>query len=174
MLKNAVGSMAKLSTVFGVWLLVGSAAALATEVFEYPEPSAFSSEGGLAPGESKTVTVRANTPNNRTDIYVSYGMKYKFTVSSPEWNNGSKETTAAGYESASLRRHPDAKLMELVADVTNDRNATVYSGKYVRIGMGRSSWTAPISGWLFPFANDCLTCYSDNSRVVTLTIKRIE
>jgi hypothetical protein len=133
---------------------------------------------GLSVGESKTVTVHANKMLNPTAIYISYGMKYKFTVASPEWNNGSRETTAAGYDSSSLRRHPDAKLMELVADLTLDNAGLSYTGKYVRIGMGKSSWTATGSGWLSPFANDCddiyLHCYADNSRIVELTIKRVE
>jgi hypothetical protein len=174
----------KISSWVVSWLVIGSITVLAGEVFQinslwpmknsHSRSNHFPGDGRLKPGESKTVTVYANKAWNRTNIWVSEGMKYKFTVGSPEWNNGTKETTAAGYDSSSPRRHPDAKLMELVADLSLTEGGSAYTGMYVRIGMGRSSWTPPISGWLVAFANDCEPCYGDNSRVVTLTIKRIE
>jgi hypothetical protein len=42
------------------------------------------------------------------------------------------------------------------------------------IGTGRDSWKPLRSGWIAVYANDCWGCYGDNSRVVTLTVKRIE
>lgn len=131
----------------------------------------------LGEGDSKTVTIRANESHNYTDIRLVEGRKYKFTVASPEWNNGSKETTAAGYNTdapyANMRRHPEYRMMELVGELfSQNGNPLAYTGKAFKIGMGRE-YTAAVSGWLIAFANDCLPCYVDNSRVVTLTVKRL-
>jgi hypothetical protein len=183
MLKEGKSFMTKISSLFVLWLVFGSASVWAGENFDinslfplknsYSELDHFLRDGALKVGASKTVTVYANRANNHTGIYISLGMRFKFTVGSPEWNNGSKETTAAGYDSPSPRRHPGAKLMELVADITAT-NGGSYIGEYAHIGMGDSSWRAEGTGYLNAFANDCLPCYDDNSRVVTLTIKRLE
>jgi len=140
----------------------------------------------LAVNESKTVTVRANEPSNDSNIYLSKGQKYKFTVGSPAWNNGSKETDAGGYTCSGdylceTRRHPDYKLMALVGEIHAPKTiahpwdmGVIYTGYKFLIGLGRATYTVPVSGWLVTFANDCLACYVDNSRVVTLTVTRIE
>lgn len=133
----------------------------------------------LSAGESKTVTVRANEPYNYTNIKLLEGKKYKFTVASPEWNNGTKVTTAAGYNSdasyANTRRHTDYKMMALVGEIfSQNNNPLAWTGKKFLIGAGRDSYTAAATGYLITFANDCLPCYADNSRVVTLTVKRTE
>ncbi len=130
-------------------------------------------------GESKEVTIRANDPYNFTHIYLRKDKKYKFTIGSPAWNNGVKETDAGGYNSsapyASTRRHTEYKMMALVGEIfSDDNNMIAYTGTKLLIGLGRASYTAPRSGYLVAFANDCLPCYVDNSRVVTLTVKRLE
>lgn len=139
----------------------------------------------LSLNESKTVTVHANAPWNWAHIRLVKGQRYRFSVASPGWNNGSYETTAAGYDepiTAALRRHQGYRLMELVGEIFgSDNNVATYSGTAFRIGMGRE-YTASKTGFLVTLANDCgigagyaaPACYLDNSRVVTLTIKRIE
>jgi hypothetical protein len=132
----------------------------------------------LAVGETRTMTIRANEPYNYTHIRLVEGKKYKFTVGSPEWNNGLKLTDAGGYDDrgpyASMRRHLAYKSMALVGEIhAQDRNPLTWSGKKFLIGLGRDSYTAAATGYLVAFANDCLSCYVDNTRVVTLTVKRI-
>jgi len=132
----------------------------------------------LTLNESKSITVRANEPYNYTGIKAIDGQRYRFSVGSPEWNNGLKETNAGGYNDtgpyANTRRHLDYKTMALVVEFFNsDRNPAAYSGKKILIGLGPREWTATTTGYMVALANDCLVCYADNSRVVTLTIKRI-
>lgn len=132
----------------------------------------------LAMNESKSVTVRANEPYNYTGIKAIEGQKYRFTVASPGWNNGFKETDADGYNDtgpyASSRRHHDYKTMALVVELfSQDRNPAAYMGRKLLIGKGPREWKASVTGYMIALANDCLSCYADNTRVVTLTIKRI-
>lgn len=132
----------------------------------------------LALNQSKSFTVRANEPYNYTHIKAITGQRYKFTVSSPGWNNGLKETDAGGYNDSgpygNTRRHLDYKTMALVVEIHgSDGNPLSYSGKKLLIGLGPREWTASATGYMVALANDCLPCYADNSRVVTLTIKRI-
>ena len=141
-------------------------------------------QDALSLNESKTMTVYAKAAVNASGIKLVAGKKYRFTVGSPEWNNGSRETTAAGYsDSSPSRRWPDYKMMELVGEIFNDDGTS--TGKHFRIGMGRE-YTAAATGELVTAANECQVtivflksvmmphCYVDNSRVVTLTVKRIE
>lgn len=136
----------------------------------------------LSVGQSRTSTIRANKQFNWTNIGVFPGQKYKFTVGSLEWNNGVRETTAAGYsDNFSIpgigeRRFTTYKWMALVGALygDNETESTYLADTAFLIGSGRSSWTVIKSGWIAAFANDCYSCYADNSRVVTLTIKRIE
>lgn len=128
--------------------------------------------------ESKSFTIRANEPYNYTGIKAIEGQKYRFTVSSPAWNNGLKETDAGGYNDtgpyANTRRHLDYKTMALVVEFfSSDRNPAAYMQRKLLVGMGPREWTASLTGYMVALANDCLVCYADNSRVVTLTIKRI-
>jgi hypothetical protein len=132
----------------------------------------------LAVGESKTVTVHAADRDTMTHIFVQKDKTYKFTVGSPGWNNGPIETTAAGYPDSSplaaFVRHKNYNTMALVGEIWSvDDSPNSYTNTSFLIGMGRT-WTASRSGFLVAIANDCPTilCYSDNSRVVTLTIKR--
>ena len=132
----------------------------------------------LALNESKSFTIRANEPYNYTHIKAINGQRYRFTVSSPAWNNGLKETDAGGYNDTgpygNSRRHLDYKTMALVVELhDSDQNPLSYSGRKLLIGLGPREWTASVTGYMVAFANDCLACYVDNSRVVTLTIKRI-
>jgi hypothetical protein len=133
--------------------------------------------GELEVGQSKTKTIKAKEPYNYTGIYLRQGQKFEFSVTSLEWNNGNKETTANGYEGSWMdagRRHPDLKMMALVGEIfSQNNNPMSYTGTYFRIGTSRT-WTATKSGFLVTFANDCLACYGDNSRVVELKVKRIE
>jgi hypothetical protein len=141
-------------------------------------------QDALSLNESKTVTVYASKPFNKAGIKLVAGKKYRFTVASPEWNNGSRETTAAGYtDSNPYKRWDEYKLMELIGEIYNDNGS--FTGTKFRIGMGRD-YTAAATGVLVTAANDCRVivfyfdsttvplCYVDNSRVVTLTVKRIE
>jgi astacin len=134
--------------------------------------------GELAVGQSKTMNISAKQSHNLTGVFMRDNQKFKFSVASPEWNNGNRETTAAGYGGSPLdlcRRHPDLNMMALVGEIFEQNNRTSYTGTYFRIGMSRT-WTATRSGFLVAFANDCLAWpfYEDNSRVVTLTVKRLE
>jgi len=133
--------------------------------------------GELEVGQSKTRTVKAKEAYNYSGIYMRQGQKFEFSVTSPEWNNGAKETTANGYEGSWLdagRRHPDLKVMALVGEIfSQNNNPLTYTGTYFRIGTVRT-WTAAKTGFLVTFANDCLACYGDNSRIVEMTVKRIE
>lgn len=133
--------------------------------------------GELEVGQSKTKNVKAKEPYNYIGVYLRKGQRFEFSVASPEWNNGARETTAAGYEGGpfdSVRRHPDLKVMSLVGEIfSQNNNPLAYSGTYFRIGTGRT-WTATKTGFLVAFANDCLACYGDNSRIVELKVTRIE
>jgi hypothetical protein len=129
-------------------------------------------------GQSKTVTVHAGDRDTITHIFVQKDKTYKFTVGSPAWNNGPIETTAAGYADSSplaaLVRHRNYNTMALVGEIWSvDDSPSSYTNTSFLIGMGRT-WTASRSGFFVAIANDCPTilCYADNSRVVTLTIKR--
>jgi hypothetical protein len=173
MLKVKNNLVTKIAVLFVLMFVVGSSSLFAD---------------ALDVGESKTITIHANDPYNYAHIYLQKDKKYKFTVGSPAWNNGSYETDAGGYLSdipqiMQFRRHKDFKLMALTGEFfSSDNNPTAYTGTYFLIGIGRSSYTAPKSGFLVAFANDCITnpmlsyypCYTDNSRIVELTIKRIE
>lgn len=136
----------------------------------------------LALNASKSVTIRANEPYNWTGVKLVSGKVYKFTVGSPEWNNGVKETDAEGYPD--LQNPPWNKLygpprfqsynwMALVGSLYTYQDKYSYTGTSLLIAKGRT-WRATKTGYLAAFANDCKDCYEDNSRVVTLTIKRVE
>lgn len=132
----------------------------------------------LAMNESKSITVRANEPWNYTGIKAIEGQKYRFTVASPGWNNGLKETDADGYNDTgpygNTRRHIDYKTMALVVEFhSQNANPITYTGRKILVGKGPREWKASVTGYMVAFGNDCLSCYADNSRVVTLTIKRI-
>jgi astacin len=133
--------------------------------------------GELEVGQSVTKTIRAAEPYNYTGVFLRKDQKFRFTTASPEWNNGNRETTADGYPGGPLdvgRRHVDINVMALVGEIFGQAtNPLSYTGTYFRIGTSKT-WTATKSGFLVTFANDCLPCYGDNSRVVTLTIRRIE
>jgi len=134
----------------------------------------------LSVNESKTKTIYANKPYNWVSVKLIEGQTYKFTVGSPEWNNSIKQTTAEGYPDSQNppnpygpRRFPAYNWMELVGSLYTHQDKYSYTGKSFVIGMGRT-WKATKTGFVAAFANDCENCYEDNSRVVTLTIKRVE
>jgi hypothetical protein len=136
----------------------------------------------LAVGESKTKTIYANKLYNWTSVKLIEGQTYKFSVGSPEWNNGVRQTTAEGYSDDAnplslspnyKRRFPSYNWMALVGSLYTYQDKYSYTGKSFVIGMGRT-WKATKTGFVAAFANDCEGCYDDNSRVVTLTIKRVE
>jgi hypothetical protein len=133
--------------------------------------------GELEVGQSVTRDIHAREAYNYTGVYMRQGQKFEFTTASREWNNGGRETTAEGYPGGpldALRRHPEYHVMALVGEVfSQNGNPLSYTGKYFKIGNDRT-WTATQSGFLVTFANDCLACYGDNSRLVRLTIKRTE
>jgi hypothetical protein len=131
----------------------------------------------LSVGASKTVTVSASDAYNLTGIFVRQGQKYTFSTSSPGWNNGSKETTCNGYDGIpviDLPRHLDIKMMALVGEIFTMNNESSYTGSYFKIGCGPVTLTMPKTGYLVCFANDMILAYGDNSRVVTLTVKRTQ
>lgn len=133
----------------------------------------------LALNESKTVTISANKDYNWTGVKLINGQTFKFTVGSPAWNNGVRETDAEGYEGNIVfpgtgdRRYPNYRWMALVGALYTYEDKYSYTGKSFLIAKGRT-WKATKTGFLAAFANDCEDCYRDNSRVVTLTIKRVE
>lgn len=149
-------------------------------VAAYPGAGAspISTSKSLMLQETRTATIEANRPYNFTGIRIEAGRNYQFTVASPAWNDGAVVTDAAGYTSAAstaqLRRHPDYKLMALVGEIfTSNNDPASSTGARFLIGLGRS-WKATHSGYLVAYANDCMVCYENNSRVVTLTVKRTQ
>ncbi|SKA81987.1 Astacin (Peptidase family M12A) [Thiothrix eikelboomii] len=135
------------------------------------------SPGELAVGAARTVTVRADTSHNLSGIFMRQGQRFEFTTSSPSWKNGSTSTTCNGYPGNVFdagRRHLDINMMALTGELFNQNNTTSYSGTYFRIGCGKTTLTAPRSGYLVNFANDALVSYGDNSQVVNLTVKRVQ
>jgi hypothetical protein len=169
-------------------VFVASVSAFTTTIAAANVPQTIFAEGNLlgstifadtlALNESKSFTVRANDPYNYTHIKAITGQRYRFTVASPAWNNGLKETDAGGYNDtgpyANTRRHLDYKTMALVVELHNSaENPLSYFGRKLLVGLGPREWTASVTGYMVAFANDCLPCYADNSRVVTLTIRRI-
>lgn len=132
--------------------------------------------GELAVGQSKSVTISANKTHDLTGIFMRSGQKFQFTTASPAWNNGSKETDCDGYAGTVLdaaRRHPDINMMALTGEIFAQNNSNNYTGTYFKIGCSRTL-TATKTGFLVCFANDNILAYGDNSRVITLTVKRIE
>jgi hypothetical protein len=147
----------------------------------YPTEQSCATLTNLAPGElivgaSKTMNISAGDAYNLTGVYVRQGQKFEFTTSSPGWNNGTKETTCNGYDGIpviDLPRHLDIKMMALVGEIFNQNNESSYTGTYFKIGCGPTTLTMQKTGFLVCFANDIITGYGDNSRVVTLTVKRV-
>ena len=135
--------------------------------------------GELAVGQSKTMNIKANKAHNLTGIFMRNNQRFKFSVTSPGWNNGNRQTTAAGYNGSladGCRRHVDLRMMALVGEVFQQNNALSYTGTHFGIGLSQT-WRATRSGFLVAFANDCLfplPFYGDNSGLVTLTVKRLE
>lgn len=159
---------------------IGHAMVAALIVATYPGDgvSQVATPKSLMLQETRTATLEANRPYNFTGIRIEAGRDYQFTVASPAWNDGVLVTDAAGYTSAAstaqLRRHPDYKLMALVGEIfTSNSDPASSTGARFLIGLGRS-WKATHSGYLVAYANDCMVCYENNSRVVTLTVKRIQ
>lgn len=144
----------------------------------YISPMEFIMADTLALNASKTVTVYANKEHNWTGVKLINGQTFKFTVGSPEWNNGPVETDAEGYlmpvtPPGWVLRFPSYRLMALVGSLYTYQDKYSYTGTSFLIAKGRT-WKATKTGFVAAFANDCEGCYSDNSRVVTLTIKRVE
>jgi len=133
--------------------------------------------GELAVGASKTISVRAGRANNLTGVFVRNGQKYRFTTTSPAWNNGSKETDCNGYEGSivylDVPRHSDLNMMALAGEIYRNADGTNYTNTYFRIGCGPRTHTVQNTGFLAVFANDNAAGYGNNSRVVTLTIHRL-
>jgi hypothetical protein len=143
-----------------------------------PPENSFPVSGELEIGESKSFNISANKAYNFTGIYMRTGQTFSFTTASPGWNNGSTETDCNGYAGSILdaaRRHPDLNVMALTGELFNENNNTLsYNGHYFRIGCGPRTHTVTKSGFFVAFANDMAIAYGDNSRVVTLTIKRTQ
>lgn len=134
-------------------------------------------KGQMEVGESITVNISAGNPYDQTGIFMRSGQKFRFTTASPAWNNGNKETDCNGYEGTILdvlRRHNDLNMMVLTGEIFSEKNSTSYTGHYFRIGCGPRTHTVSKTGYLVCFANDILAGYGDNSRVVTLTVRRTE
>ena len=130
--------------------------------------------GELATGQSKTINISAGNIHDLTGIYMRSGQTFEFTTASRAWNNGTRETDCNGYGSTpTLCRHIDINEMALTGEIFNQNNTTSYSGTYFKIGCSRT-WTATKSGFLVCFANDIITAYGDNSRIVALTVKRTQ
>lgn len=139
------------------------------------QPISLLAVGELEIGEVRTKSIYANKEYNYTSAYLREGQKFEFTTESIEWNNGSRETTCNGYPGGLtdiLRRHNDLNMMVLTGEIF-DKLTSDYSGTYFKIGCSKT-YTATKSGFLVVFANDMLGFYGDNSRLVTLHIKRIE
>lgn len=142
-----------------------------------PPAGSLRKKGEMEIGESKTVTVSASNPYDLTGIYMRSGQTFQFTTESPGWNNGDRETDCDGYPGTmldALRRHPDLNMMVLTGELFKENNSNNYTGHYFRIGCGPRTHKVTKSGYLVCFANDILAAYSDNSRVVTLTVKRTD
>ncbi|HZI53892.1 MAG TPA: M12 family metallopeptidase, partial [Chitinophagaceae bacterium] len=129
--------------------------------------------GELAVGESKTINISASKVHDLTGIYMRLGQSFQFTTTSRAWNNGTRETDCNGYAGSVLDRHGDINEMALTGEIFNQNNTTSYSGTYFKIGCGRT-WTSTKTGFLVCFANDIITAYGDNSRIVELTVKRTQ
>lgn len=146
----------------------------------YPEdrtctPLTVMMSGELNVGESKTLSVYANKEYNYTGVYMRDGQKFSFTTASPAWNNGSRETDCDGYTPGptdGLRRYGN-NMFAMIGEIFRQNNKDNFTGKSVKIGCGRT-WTATASGYFMVFANDMFGGYGDNSRIVTLTIRRTE
>lgn len=181
---KSIGTSLRLTLVFATLLFGGTietAAERPGSVFSL-EPLYGSSEfllaNTLAVNESKTVTVSANKEHNWTGVKLINGQTFKFTVGSPAWNNGSIETDAEGYlmpvtPPGWVLRFPNHRVMALVGSLYTYQDKYSYTGTSFLIAKGRT-WKATKTGFVAAFANDCEGCYGDNSRVVTLTIKRVE
>lgn len=149
----------------------------------YQTEQAFTTLTLLAPGELevgqvKNVDIFAKETYNFPHIFMRKDQKFKFTVSSDDmWKNGGTESNANGYEGSlfdAARRHNDLKMMALVGEIFSKNNdALSYTGTYFKIGTSKT-WTATKTGFFMGMANDCLGCYGDNSKKVTVKIERVE
>lgn len=134
--------------------------------------------GELEVGQTKSVDIYAKEVYNYTGIYMRQGQKFKFSVQTDDlWKNGNTQCNANGYEGSVFdngRRHPDLKMMALVGEIFSQNNNPIsYTGTYFRIGTSRT-WTATKTGFLVGIANDCMVCYGDNTKKVTVKVERIE
>jgi hypothetical protein len=130
--------------------------------------------GELGVGQSVTVNISANNTHNLTGIFMRNSQTFRFTTASPEWNNGSRETNCNGYPGSILDRHGDINEMALTGELFEQNNSSRYTGHYFRIGFGTRTHTVTKTGFLICFANDIITAYGDNSRVVRLTVTRTQ
>lgn len=130
----------------------------------------------LGIGESRTFDVYAARPWNFPSIFVRENQRFSFSVSSPEWNNGLRETTAAGYPIGfgDMPRVENRNMMALIGQTChiNKDESTCFTNTKFLVGSGRDSWTASSPSFLVFYANDNMMFYGDNSRKVVVTVTR--
>lgn len=133
----------------------------------------------LAIGECATTSVEARRFLNHSGIHVVRGGEYRFDASG-KWYDASIECGPEGYVEkdlaflrsiplrvfSGLRRVPDARWFELIAEVGQA------SKRFVRIGNRLDEWIAPADGELCAFANDVTGFYWNNRGSVGLTVTR--
>lgn len=148
--------------------------------FMYPNEASCSTlsylePGELAVGQSRTIDVYAKYVHNFTGIYMRKGQRFQFTTASPAWQNGWKQTNAAGYPGTTLdagRRRPSWNVMALMFEIFAENNAFSSVKDFWGIGLARTL-TVNDTGWMVAFANDGLPFYGDNKGIVRLTVRRI-
>lgn len=163
MLREKNGFIKKISLLLVLLIVIGSTNLFAGNdpildpkgLTNYDPLRISSLETDLDVGESKTKTIYANKPYNWTGVRLIEGQTYKFTVGSPEWNNGIRQTTAEGYSDEAnplslgpnyKRRFPTYNWMALVGSLYTYQDKYSYTGKSLEIGLGRT-WKATKTGF---------------------------
>jgi hypothetical protein len=136
------------------------------------------SPGEMAVNSSRNVSILAKNIYNFPNLFVERGQRYRFTCTATDkWKNGTININANGYEPGffdGTRRQGSFDMMTLVAEVFRiNGDITSYTGTNFKVGTSRE-WTATETGFMNFFANDCLTCYFDNSGSILVTIKRLQ
>ena len=148
---------------------------------EAPQPT---TSRQLAVGESLQVKVVAKEKFNPTGLKVAAGQHYSFVVAKEaKWTDLSIECDAGGWKSEQApaltrgfitkaekdRRVPAADWFELIGTVGKDEQ------QHFQIGKRGTDWTytAPVDGALFLFANDLDRMYGNNRGHIEVTITRV-
>ena len=136
-------------------------------------------------GDVATFTVRAEEQYSWSGVRLEAGGHYAFLIADSEkWTDDDIECGPDGWRSEDLpwykeeivelfegrRRCPSANWFELVGSIGDNEDM------FFRIGNGGedATYTAPVDGGLFAFANDLRSKYDNNHGEIAVTMMRVD